>query len=126
MPKCNLISHFYLVTFATVLKYTEVLTLYNLHIAIKTRYLPINKMHESYKILKIQDVIQYQQNENIQSFLTGAGNTPPLVLKSLSYQLEISILILRETKICFIKSNLGDQWKHVSLNTVHQEIKQIT
>ena len=48
----------------------------------KDKYFPINKMHKSYGILKIQDIIQYKQSKIIHSLLTGDKKLPA-VLKRL-------------------------------------------
>ena len=47
----------------------------------KNKYFPINKMHKSYGILKIQDVIQYKQSKIIHSLLTGAKKLPTVLKK---------------------------------------------
>ena len=41
----------------------------------KDRYFPINQMHKSYGILKIQDIVQYKQGKLIHSLLTEDKKT---------------------------------------------------
>ena len=47
----------------------------------KDKYFPINKMHKSYGILKLQEMIQYQQSKIIHFLLTGAKKLPPVLKK---------------------------------------------
>ena len=47
----------------------------------KDRYFPINQMHKSYGILKIQDIVQYKQSKLIHSLLTEDKKLPAVLKK---------------------------------------------
>ena len=47
----------------------------------KDRYFPINEMHKVFKILKINDVIEYKLSKFIHSLLKGTPSLPEVLLK---------------------------------------------
>ena len=99
----------------------------------KDKYFPINKMHKSYGILKLQDMIQYKQSKIIHSLLTGAKKLPSVLKKLIVPLKNIHSHNTRNKNLVYevkprhpiggrlLKSNASKVWNRLPKNIILQE-----